>query len=118
MTLYRFNGPPTVPYYSVDSFQEKQPGKPAGTLAQGTSVVPCLVIRDGGPLTDKNGTPYVGFEIVVDSRSATYESTAIFKQVSDERAKLVAKNHHCGPGVKFVMSVRKMYAMDRAPFFY
>jgi len=118
MTLYRFNGALTVPYYSVDSFSERGPGKKAGTLAQGTSVIPCLVIRNGKPLTDKDGTPYVGFEIVVDSRKATHASTAKFRQVAAARENMMVKNHHCAPGVKYVMSVRRMYAMDKAPFFY
>lgn len=118
MTLYRFNGALTVPYYSVDSFSKRGPSKPAGSLAQGTSVIPCLVIKDGGPLTDKNGTPYVGFEVVVDSRGAKRASTAKFKQAVAERKSMMVKNHHCSPGVKNIISVRSMYAMEKAPFFY
>ncbi len=118
MTLYRFNGPLTTPYYSVDSFLKKGPSKPAGSLAQGTSVIPCLVIRKGKPLTDKNGTPYVGFEIIVDSQKATHASTAEFREVVAGRRSMMVKNHHCGPGVKNVISVRKLYDMDKAPFFY
>lgn len=118
MTLYRFNGALTVPYYRVDSFLEKGPAKPAGTLVQGTSVIPCLVIRDGKPLTDEDGTPYVGFEVVVDSRKATHASTAKFKRAVAERRAMMVKNHHCGPGVENVINVRRMYAMEKAPFFF
>jgi hypothetical protein len=118
MTLYRFNGALTIPFYSVDSFIESGPVKQAGTLAQGTSVVPCLVISDGKPLADKDGTPYVGFEVIVDSRKATHASTAKFKQAVAARKTMTVPNHHCGPGVKYVMSVRGMYDMEKAPFFF
>ena len=75
MSLYQFNGAREVPYYAVDDFRAQWPGRPAGTLAQGTSLIPCLVIRDGEPLTDAKGTPYVGFELVVDARKATGQRT-------------------------------------------
>ena len=71
MTLYRFNGNLEIPYYDIESFAQSGPSRPAGRLTQGTSLIPCLVIRDGRPLTDRQGTPYVGFEIVVNSRTAT-----------------------------------------------
>ena len=118
MTLYKFNGALDVPYYDVDDFLAKGPeAKPAGTLAQGTSLVPCLVIRNGEPVTDKNGTPYVGFDVVVDSRKATRDSTDRFnKTVAVQKAKRVS-NHHCGAGVRHVISVRTMYALEKAPFF-
>jgi len=57
MTLYRFNGDLDIPYYSVDGFARGGAGSPAGYLAQGSSVIPCLVIRNGEPLTDSRGTP-------------------------------------------------------------
>ena len=57
MTLYRFNAPVDVPFYDVDGLRKGEPSSPAGTLAQGTSVVPCLVVRDGRPLTDRRGVP-------------------------------------------------------------
>ncbi|MDX1386564.1 MAG: hypothetical protein R3257_03165, partial [bacterium] len=57
MTLYRFNGALEIPYYEIETFQETDPGSPAGTLSQGTSLIPCLVIRNGRPLTDRWGTP-------------------------------------------------------------
>jgi len=47
MTLYQFNGEPGLPYYEIDALSPEGPSSPAGTLAQGTSLVPCLVIRDG-----------------------------------------------------------------------
>ena len=53
MTLYRFNGPVDFPYYAIDTFLASGPSTPAGTLAQGTSVTPCLVVRNGEPLTDR-----------------------------------------------------------------
>ena len=53
MTVYEFNGPMTVPFYRADSIG----GSPAGYLTQGTSVIPCLVIRNGKPVTDSKGTP-------------------------------------------------------------
>jgi len=79
MTLYSFNGPLDLPYYDVDAFQRNGASSPAGRLAQGTSVIPCLVIRNGRPLTDSRGTPFVGFQIVVDSRTATPASAETFK---------------------------------------
>ena len=38
MTVYKFDGPATVPYYRADGFTG--PGSPAGSLTQGTSVIP------------------------------------------------------------------------------
>ncbi|MEE4378865.1 MAG: hypothetical protein V2J55_15340, partial [Candidatus Competibacteraceae bacterium] len=70
MTLYKFNGALDIPYYGVESFRRSGASSPAGTLTQGTSVIPCLVLSNGRPLTDSKGTPYVGFQIVVDSRRA------------------------------------------------
>jgi hypothetical protein len=115
MTVYKFNGPMTVPYYRADGFTG--PGSPAGNLTQGTSVIPCLVIRNGQPLTDSAGTPYVGFEIVVDPRRATRDDTERFKRTLAERARLGVQNHHCDPGVKNVIDVRQLYALKKAPFF-
>ncbi|NLB06679.1 MAG: hypothetical protein GX835_06920, partial [Desulfobulbaceae bacterium] len=53
MTLYRFNGSLNIPYYDVDQFRRSGPSTPAGTLAQGSSLVPCLVVTNGEPLTDR-----------------------------------------------------------------
>ena len=117
MSLYQFNGARDVPYYAVDDFRGGSPGSQAGTLAQGTSLIPCLVIRDGEPLTDAKGTPYVGFEIVVDARKATAADTDAFKRAFARRQGLKERNHHCGPGVRHVIDVRKLYALEKAPFF-
>ena len=117
MTLYRFNGDLDIPYYSADGFARGGAGSPAGHLAQGSSVIPCLVIRNGHPLTDTGGAPYVGFEVVVDARATTREATARFKRTVKERESLQVENHHCGSGVKHVLNVRDLYALAKAPFF-
>jgi len=117
MTLYKFNGKLDVPYYGIESFLKRGASSPAGTLAQGTSVIPCLVIRNGRPLTDSKGTPYVGFEIVVDSRKATPASTDKFKRAFAKRKSMRVPNHHCDSGVRYVIKVREMYALNKAPFF-
>ena len=113
MTVYEFNGPMSVPYYRVDSIGRS----PAGSLTQGTSVIPCLVIRNGKPVTDSKGTPYVGFEIVVDPRKATRSDTERFKRAVAERGRMQVRNHHCDPGVRNVINVRELYALEKAPFF-
>jgi hypothetical protein len=115
MTVYKFNGPLTVPYYRADGFTGA--GSPAGSLTQGTSLIPCLVIRNGSPLTDSKGTPYVGFEVVVDPRKADRDATDRFKRTVAERSRLEVQNHHCGPGVKYVTDVRNLYGLQKAPFF-
>ena len=117
MTVYRFNGPQGVPYYEVERFVRSGPVAPAGTLAQGTSIIPCLVIRDGRPVTDAQGTPYVGFKIVVDARSATAEATARFTEASTQRNGLTVDNHHCPAGTPYVIDVRALAAGDRPPRF-
>jgi len=117
MTVYRFNAGLDVPYYSVDSFSRGEKGRPAGYLAQGSSVIPCLVIRDGSPLADRDGTPYVGFEVLVDSRKATRESSKRFERVVAERMAMRVPNHHCAQHVKHVISVREMYDLEKEPFF-
>ena len=117
MTLYTFNGDLNVPYYTVDGFARRGASSPAGHLAQGSSLIPCLVIRNGKPLTNSKGTPFVGFEIVVDSRKATPASTDKFKRTVARRKSMRVPNHHCGARVKHVMDVRKMYALTKAPFF-
>ena len=114
MTLYQFNGALRIPYYQIGS---SGPGAIAGYLTQGTSVVPCVVVRDGRALTDANGTPYVGFEIVVDSSKAGPKATATFKQALARQASLRVDNHHCPANVRHVLDVRKLYALTKAPFF-
>ncbi len=49
MTLYRFNSALEIPYYSSKNFRDTGPSAPVGTLAQGSSVVPCIVVDDGLP---------------------------------------------------------------------
>ena len=117
MTVYRFDGPLDVPTYDADGFATRGTSAVAGSLAQGSSVVPCLVVRDGVPLTDSSGTPFVGFEVVVDARRATPESTQRFREIASRRKELTVRNHHCAPGVDRVIDVRSLAAMDKAPFF-
>lgn len=117
MTLYRFNAPVDVPFYDVDGFRKGKPPSPAGTLAQGTSVVPCVVVRNGRPLTDPRGIPYVGFRVVVDSRTATPEATETFRRVAAERRTMTVPHHHCDAGVRHVLDARNLYPMGKAPLF-
>lgn len=117
MTLYRFNGALDVPYYDVDRFLRDGPVRPAGTLAQGSSVIPCLVVRDGKPVTDAGGTPFVGFEVVVDAKQATPEDSGLFESVAERRKALTVAHHHCPAGTRHVLDVRKLYAMGKPPRF-
>ncbi len=116
MTLYDFSGPIDTPYYTVESF-ERGNMIPAGSLAQGSSVVPCLVIRNGAPLTDAGGTPFVGFEIVVDSKTATRADADKFRAAVAARNSMTVPNNHCDAGVKYVIDVRRLYKIDKPPFF-
>jgi hypothetical protein len=111
MTVYAFNGPLEVPYFNASDLSR------AGTLAQGTSLIPCLVIRDGDPLADKNGAPYVGFEIVVDPHTASRSSTDDFKRAVAARKALKVKNHHCPSSVRHVIGIGALYALEKAPAF-
>ncbi len=113
MTVYEFNGPMSVSTYSPDRIG----GSPVGSLTQGTSVIPCLVIQGGKPLTDSKGTPYVGFEVVVDPRRASRSDTERFKRAVAERKRLKVDNHHCKGKVREVVNVRELYALEKAPFF-
>lgn len=117
MTLYRFNGPLDIPYYDADRFQAAGSNQPAGTLAQGTSVIPCLVIRNGRPLIDRQGTPYVGFRIVVNSRHATPAATETFRHAVRARQQARVSDHHCDGAVRHVISIRNLYTLSKAPFF-
>ncbi|MCP5195928.1 MAG: hypothetical protein H6974_03915 [Gammaproteobacteria bacterium] len=117
MTLYRFNAALEIPYYSIESFEKSGASRPAGNLAQGTSLIPCLVVRNGRPLTNRQGTPYVGFQIVVDSRTATPASTTAFKAALKQRRSMTVANHHCADTIRYVIDIRKLYAMKKAPFF-
>jgi hypothetical protein len=117
MTVYRFNGPLEIPYFGVEAFRRSGAAVPAGTLTQGSSVVPCLVIQGGRPLTDRSGTPFVGFEVVVDSRRATRESTGQFKTTAAARRSMTVSNHHCADDVAYVLDARNLYALDKPPKF-
>ncbi|MCG6940331.1 MAG: hypothetical protein LJE69_03660 [Thiohalocapsa sp.] len=115
MTLYKFNGPVTIPTYRIGA---SGPGPQAGSLTQGSAVIPCLVVRNGRALTDASGTPYVGFEIVVDAARASDQSAtrAFERAVAAQKSKRV-RNHHCGPGVNRVINVRDLYQLEKPPFF-
>lgn len=117
MTLYQFNGGPDIPYYRVDDVVRSAKPRPAGSLAQGTAVIPCLVIRDGQPLTNRKGTPFVGFQMVMDPGTATPDSARRFKQTVEQREAMRVLNHHCEGDTKHVLNVRKLFAKRRAPFF-
>ena len=117
MTVYRFNSALEVPYYDVDTFRKTGPSTSAGTLPQGASLVPCLVVNDGHPLTDSQGIPYVGFQMVVDPRTATPAAAEQFKTALKGRQSLTVANHHCDAGVKYVIDIRNLYTMGKAPAF-
>lgn len=117
MTLYRFNGALEVPYYDADAFARSGAVKPEGTLWQGSSVIPCLVMRGGRPLVDSDGTPYVGFEVVVDARRAERDDTARFKRAVADRKALRVPNHHCDDDVDRVIDIRRLYVLEKPPSF-
>ncbi len=117
MTLYRFNGNIDVPYYEVNAFLESRKPKPAGTLAQGSAVIPCLVIRNGRPVTNRKGTPYVGFNVVLDVRKATPGSVPRFTEAVAARRALRVRNHHCDSSVRHVIDVRRLVAKKSPPLF-
>lgn len=117
MTVYQFDGPESVPYYAVRDFVRRGPVAPAGGLPQGSSVIPCLVIRNGRPLTDKDGTPYVGFEIIVDPRVADPESAARFMRIFEQRQRMTSTNHHCAKEVSHVIDARRLHVLGRPPRF-
>jgi hypothetical protein len=117
MTVYQFDGPLTVPYYDVDRFLRRGASSPAGSLMQGTAVIPCLVLRGGKPVTDGQGTPYVGFEVVVDANRATPESSTRFAEVFERRKSMTVADHRCPKDTRYVVDVRKLYALGKAPSF-
>ena len=117
LTLYSFNGPEAMPYYEVSSFLANGPTRPAGRLAQGSSVVPCLVIENGRPLTDKDGVPYVGFHVVVDAARPGAGAASRFLSARQAQQNRRVRNHHCPADVRYVTNVRKLYDMNRPPFF-
>jgi hypothetical protein len=118
MTLYRFNSGQDIPYYDLEIVRRTGgPSAPAGTLPQGTALIPCLAVIDGRPLTDNQGVPYVGFQVVVDPRSANPAAAEIYQRTLKERQSLQVANHHCEAGVRQVLDVRNLYPMAKAPFF-
>ncbi len=117
MTVYQFNGPQELPYYEVEDFVRRGAARPAGALAQGSAVIPCLVVRNGVALTDAGGAPYVGFEVVVDAAAAKPGDRERFKAILEQRASLRVANHHCPAGARNVIDVRRLFAMGRAPRF-
>jgi len=117
MTLYRFNGDTDIPYFRVDSFGKNGPGKPAGRLAQGTSVIPCVMVKSNKPLTNSSGVPYVGFEVVVDARKAGPTDTIRFQRMTEARQAMRVASHQCRPGMRYVLDVRKLYSMSKPPQF-
>lgn len=117
MTVYQFNGPLTVPVYDVDRFLRDGTSSPAGSLTQGTSVIPCLVIRGGKPVTDASGTPFVGFETVINANGATAASAIAFDQAMARRKSTLVTDHHCPEGTNRVVDVRKLAALGKAPRF-
>ncbi|MGD9948180.1 MAG: hypothetical protein AB7U29_06825 [Desulfobulbus sp.] len=117
MTLYRFNGPTDIPYYRVESISKNGPGKPVGTLAQGSSVIPCVVLENGQPLTSGDGVPYVGFEVVVDARKALPGDSVRHRKMVEARRSMRVDNNQCGPGVRYVLDVRGLYTMAKPPLF-
>jgi hypothetical protein len=121
MTLYRFNGPVDIPYYAVEDVRGRAlasgSARAAGTLAQGTTVIPCLVLDGAKPITDPGGAPLVGFTIVADARTATADSTATVRDALARQRTARVANHHCAPGVRHLLDVRNLYAMEKAPFF-
>lgn len=117
MTVYSFNGALEVPFYDADGFARRGAVSPAGTLWQGTRVIPCVVVRDGAPLVDSDGTPYVGFEILVDTRRAERSDTALFKQTVAARRTMRVDDHRCPSDVDHVIDVRDLAVIDRPPSF-
>ncbi len=117
MTVYQFNGPAELPYYDVGDFVRRGAKRPAGTLAQGTAVIPCLVLRNGEAVVDKSGTPFVGFEVLVDSRDPKPDSETRYKEMWEQRKSLRVANHHCPAGVRHVIDVRRLFALGKAPRF-
>ena len=117
MSLYRFNGNLDIPYYKLDSFIRQGTKKPAGYLAQGSRLIPCLVIRDGKPVTDKKGTPYVGFDVVLDAKKANRRSAEKLLDAVAQREGKMVDNHHCKSGTDKVISARYMINRQTPPFF-
>lgn len=117
LTVYQFNGSLDVPYYDIDRFLKHGPTRPAGGLAQGSAVIPCVVVRHGKPVTDAGGTPFVGFEVVVDAKQATPEDAERFTAVATRRKSLTVDHHHCPPNIRYVLDARKLHDLGKPPRF-
>ncbi|OOZ42801.1 hypothetical protein [Solemya elarraichensis gill symbiont] len=117
MTLYQLAGDAKISYYKKDQFARSGKKKVAGSLAQGSWVVPCLVIHNDKPLTASDGTPYVGFEILFDANKATATSTKRKMDKIASREGLMVQNHHCDGKVKYVMNAKRLVNRTKQPFF-
>ncbi|MFC1611566.1 hypothetical protein ACFL6C_11460 [Myxococcota bacterium] len=117
MTVYQFDGNLEIPFYRIDSFLKMGPASPAGGLAQGTFLVPCLVVRGGKPVTTRGGTPFVGFEVVLDSTRATPESVEKLEKVRKDIGAKMVVNHHCDSGVQHLIDARRLISREAIPFF-
>lgn len=117
LTYYQFGGGREIPYYRIEDAVRSVRSAPAGSLALGSSIIPCLVVRNGRPITDAKGYPLIGFELVVDARTAGFPSSEKFKALVAERKALVVDNHHCSDSVKYVIDVREFLPLEKAPFF-
>ena len=118
MTLYQFNGKAEgIPFYDAAVFRRNGASSPAGYLAQGTAVIPCLVLDRGRPLTDGQGTPYVGFKVVMDARTATPGSAERLRRIAAQRKTMSVANHHCKPGMKRVIDARRLIRTTKFPHF-
>jgi len=117
MALYQFDGDTDLPYYRIDDFLRHGTDKVAGRLAQGSRIIPCLVIRDGKALTDSSGTPFVGFETVLDARRASPKDIQALRQLIEARKAMTVTNHHCATNVEHVLNARRLIAREQMPFF-
>jgi hypothetical protein len=85
---------------------------------QGTSLIPCLMIRNGEPLTDKDRARPMSASRSWSIRARRLSaSTEVFKRAVAERKELQVRNHHCAASVRNVINVRELYALEKAPFF-
>lgn len=116
LTLYQFNGPLEIAYYNIDAFRKNGASSPAGYLTQGSSVIPCVVVKDNQPLTRKDSVPFVGFQIVFDAAKAPPDAANILRKAFQERQSMTVPNHHCDGSVAHVIDLRKLYPLQEAPF--
>ncbi len=118
MTVYQFSGPLEIPFYDGRTFRPgDRSNQPSGLIAQGSAVTPCVFLRNGKPLTDSNGTPYVGFDVLFDARSAKPGDADRFAEAAAARKQLTVQHHHCDASARNVMDARYLYALDKKPHF-